>query len=105
MADPRVPVLLHVAATDAGQSADFAASGLMGAVFLVNRGANDVYMAFDAVPANTDGNGRVLLTAGRSFSLEDIKFTTVGFRCTALLTTQVDVIGVPRAGAGSAGYV
>lgn len=104
MADPRVPISKFVAATDAGVSADFSADGIMGAVYMVNRGANDVYVAFDAVPANTNGDGRFLLEANRALALDDIRFTTVGFRCTAALTTSVDVIGLPRAGNSGVGF-
>jgi len=102
MADPKVPIVRFVAATAAGVSANF--TDRMGAVYVLNRGVNPVYVAFDAVPANTDGNGRFNLPAGRALALDDIVYTTVGFRCTGALTTQVDVIGLPRPGTSGVGF-
>ena len=104
MADPRVPIIKYVAATDAGVIADFTAEGNMGAAYIQNRGANPVYVAFDAVPANTNGDGRLLLEADRSLNLDDIFFTTVGFRCTAALTANVEVVGLPRPGSSGMGF-
>jgi len=104
MADPRVPIVLHVPATDAGVVADFSASGEMGAAYILNRGGDPVYIAFDAVPANTDGDGRFLLPNGQSINLDDIRYTTIGFRCTAAVTTEVDVIGTPRSGSSGQGF-
>lgn len=102
MPDPRTPIIRFVAATDAGQSANF--TDRMGAAYITNRGTNAVYVAFDAVPANTNGDGRFLLASGRALNLDDIVYTTIGFRCAAGLTTQVDVIGLPRPGASGVGF-
>jgi hypothetical protein len=102
MADPKVPIIRHVAATAGGVSATFPVR--MGSTYMINRGTNNVYVAFDAVPANTDGDGRFLLPAGRALALDDIVYTTVGFRCTGVLTTQVDVIGLPRPGTSGVGF-
>ena len=103
MADPKVPIIRHVPATDAGVVATFAPAR-MGAAYMINRGGDPVYVAFDAVPANTDGDGRFFLPAGRALALDDIVFTTVGFRCTAAVTTEVDVIGLPRPGSSGMGF-
>jgi hypothetical protein len=104
MPDPRTPIVRFVAATDAvgGVPANF--TDRMGAVYMLNRGLNDVYVAFDAIPVNTDGNGRFRLPTGRALALDDIVFTTVVFRCPAGLTTQVDVIGLPRPGSAGMGF-
>jgi len=103
MADPKVPIIRFAAATDAGVSVSFAPNR-MGSVYMLNRGANNVYVAFDAVPANTNGDGRFLLPSGRSLALDDIVYSTIGFRCTAALTTSVDVIGLPRPGSSGVGF-
>ena len=104
MADPRTPIFKNAAPTDAGVSITFAAEGKMGAAYIINRGANDVYFAFDAIPANTDGDGRALLPKDQALNLDDIVYTTIGFRAPAGLATIVDVIGLPRPGSSSTGF-
>ena len=76
----------------------------MGACYILDSGANPVFVAFDATPANTNGDGRFLLSAGDAINLDDIVYTTVGFRCTAALTTDVFVIGLPRPGSSGTGF-
>ena len=94
----------YVAATDAGQSASFAAEGRMGAAYILNQGAEDVYFSFDAVPANTNADGRTRLPSGEAFALDDCLYTTIGFRCPAALTTDVFVVGLPRPGSSGVGF-
>jgi hypothetical protein len=107
MADPKIPQFRFVAVSDAvpvlpaGTGyADFAPQR-MGSVYMINRGANPCYVAFDVASgtlANTNGDGRFLLPVGRALTLDDIVFTRIGFRCTLALTTLVDVIALPRPG-------
>jgi len=99
----RIPVMRAGVITDAGASLDFSLVGEMGAAYIQNLGPDDVWIAFDAVPANTTGNGRVQLKSDAALNLDDIGYLLVGARAIALGSATVEVTALRRPGAAGTG--
>lgn len=102
--DPtRVPIIRAANFTDAGGSLDWTAVGEMGSTYIRNRGPNDCYIAFDAVPANTLGDGRIMLPVNEAHNLDDIGFQTIGVRAVVAGNSNVEAYGLQRPGNSSGG--
>jgi len=99
----KVPIMRANTFTDAGGSLDFSASGQMGSAYVINDGPDDAYIAFDAIPPNTIGNGQIRLQKDRILNLDDIAYSSIGVRAKAAGSCVVQAIGVPRPGNGGAG--
>lgn len=90
MANPVDDNIKVVSVTDAGQSLDW--GQWMGAIALLNLGANDVWVKFDGSPAAADGDGQMRLVVGLPFSQPRAKFKTIGFIAAAAQTATVQAL-------------
>lgn len=103
MANPFIPIIKAVAADDVGAYADFSTVSRIGAVYILNLGPDTVYIAYDAMPSASFGDGRLQLGANASINLDQIDVIKVGCKCAAGETANVQVVGLPRPGSTSIG--
>jgi hypothetical protein len=87
-----LPVLKYLlVSTSAGQSIDLGVQ--CGTVYLINKGADPVFIAFDAVIASAAyGNGKKELKANESLQVSNVSVSTVYAR-TASGTANLEVVG------------
>lgn len=105
MASPsRTPQIRAAVATDIGSFLSWTTIAEMGSLYIRNRGANPVFIAFDALPAAASlGNGRIQIQPNEAINLDDISFSQIGMLCAAGLSTSVEGIGVIRPGNAGGG--
>jgi hypothetical protein len=100
----RVPVFRSGLADQAGIFLSWVAVSEMGALYIVNRGPDTVFMAFDALPASaTIGDGRQSIELGDTVNLDDVSYSQIGLLCAAAETAVVEAIGLIRPGNSGAG--
>jgi hypothetical protein len=104
MADTRLPIFRAGLADSIGIFLSWAVVGLMGSLYIRNRGPDVVFMAFDALPAAaTVGDGRFGMQLNEAVNLDDVRFTVIGLLCAAAQTGTVEAIGIIRPGSSGAG--
>jgi hypothetical protein len=87
--------------TAAGGSLDWSAVGEFGSFYIRNLGPNIVYIATDAIPANTLGDGRISVQVNEAHNIEDTGFQTIGVRAVAAGNANVEAWGFQRPGGNS----
>ena len=84
----------------------WSASGVMGSLYVKNRGTGVVFFNFTTTPpaAATVGTDKHGLGPGDACNLDDIEgFTDIAFRCDASGTFIVEAIASPRPGSSGQG--
>ena len=100
------PVIRYVQVADAGTATlSWATIGIMGSVYIINKGPSVVSMAFDAVPASAAfGDNKKQIAVNEVVNLDDITYTTIGLRSVGGAgVANVEAIGVQRPGTNSGG--
>lgn len=95
--------LRHVNVGVGGNVIDLSASGIMGAIYMINRGVNQVFFNFTNVaPVAAFGDGKMLLDVGGAFNLENVQVRYVALRSVAGVA-DVEFAVTPRAGPTGSG--
>jgi hypothetical protein len=93
----------YVSAGAGGAVVDMAAAGMMGAIYMVNRGAFPVWFNFTNVaPVAAFGDGKMLINVGDSFNLENIQIRYIALRG-AGGASDIEFMVTPRAGPTGSG--
>lgn len=89
-----VPILKGITATPIPDFVDFSADGQIGWVMMTNKGAESIWIAFDALPAGvTTGDGRMELKPTQRVVIGGISIIAIGCR-TAAGPADMDVVAL-----------
>lgn len=89
-----VPILKGITATPIPDFVDFSADGQVGWVMMTNKGAESIWIAFDALPAGvTTGDGRMELKPTQRVVIGGISIIAIGCR-TADGPADMDVVAL-----------
>lgn len=112
MPDPRVPIFKATVADSVGVLLAFGTAippptgsgSFVGAVYIRNAGPDEVFMAWEALPAAASiGDGRFRIRVNEAVNLDGVVLLTLGLLCAALETAVVEAIGMGRPGSSSFG--
>lgn len=103
MADPLVPIFRAISVTSAGATLDWTAVTKMGALYLRNAGPDEVFLAWEALPTASIGDGRIRLKVDEAINLDAAKYETIGLRTAGADTAVVEAAGFPRPGSSGFG--
>ncbi len=88
------PILKGIAVTAVPAFIDFTLDGQVGWIMLINKGAESVWISFDALPAGTTtGDGRFEVKPTQRLIIGGISIIAVGVR-TAVGPADMDAIGL-----------
>jgi len=99
----REPVIRTDLADSGGIVLDFTGVGVMGALYIINNGPNECWMAFDGNPSAGYADGQKHLAVGESLNLDDIVYQFIGVICSGGDTAQVEAVGLIRPGGSGQG--
>jgi hypothetical protein len=89
-----IPILKGMTATPIPDFIDFSADGQIGWIMMVNKGAESIWIAFDALPAGvTTGDGRMELKPTQRIIIGGISIIAVGIR-TAAGPADIDAVAL-----------
>jgi hypothetical protein len=103
MADPLVPIFRAASVTSAGAFLDWSAVTKMGALYLRNAGPDECFLAWEALPTATIGDGRIRLKVDEAINLDAAKYESIGLRTSGADTAVVEAAGFPRPGSSGFG--
>lgn len=105
LATSRIPIIKTASpALSTAGTLDFSASGVMGSCYIRNRGAGIAYIKFDgSVASAAVADGQIGLAQNQSLNLDDIAFTSIGFRMDASGAGILEAVALPRPGSSGAG--
>ena len=104
MANPRKPVFRAASFGAGGGTLDWSAVGIMGALYLRNAGPDECFIAWDAIPAASVGDGRIRLKADEALNLDAVETEFVGVITAGGDTAVLEGVGMPRPGASGFGF-
>jgi len=79
-----IPILKGITVTPVPNFIDFSADGQIGWIMLINKGAESIWVAFDALPSGTTtGDGRFEVKPTQRLIVSGISIIAVGVRTAA----------------------
>lgn len=79
-----VPILKGITVTPVPDFIDFSADGQIGWVMLINKGAESIWIAFDALPSGTTtGDGRFEVKPTQRVIVSGVSIIAIGVRTAA----------------------